>query len=432
VSDSVQRALKGGAWSFQGESVQVWAHEESGLNWLFGMHWTPTLDRRSRRLFFEQLSQQGVRWYAKSGQAGELIGVSIEAASLDLPSQTHSAAVEFANQHPTGTHLLSVRHPDGRQWITGSHNGHVISQTDRWLGDDLQAEALILELQQRFNDLCIDRIELPEQPDLPLSSSLPWLGLDAKKISRLRRVPGSGKPYKSFVFGILVTLLILMWIGYHSFFKAFFQANQELEKTPVDASDELVSTLPFFEMHTPESLMGLLSRFDPVPVDPPGWQLQSIDCNIAVKQSHCEARYRRVSRQSDNSQLAQFAPPGWSIGLLGLDETLLTITIPIGTYAIQSPQGVRGMQWMIDLQRHTQQTPFIDLGQTQTIERMGHRVRVRSIAVRVPVRQKNRLADWQLPVRWSTVRLEVLPQTILDSHSGSLMLSLKGELLVTD
>jgi len=432
VSDSAQRTVKAGVWSFQGESFQVWADEESGMNWLFGMHWTPTLDRRSRRLFFEQLSQQGARWYATSGQTGELIGVSIEAASLDLPSHTRSAAVEFATQHPAGIHLLSVRRPDGRQWITGSHHGHVISQTDRWFGDDLQAEALILELQQRFNDLCVDRIELPAQLDLPLSTSLPWMGLDAKKTSRLRRVPGLGKSRQSFIFGLLVTLLILVWIGYHSLFKAFFQASRDLENTPVDAPDELVSPLPFFEMHTPESLMGLLNRLDPVPVDPPGWQLQSIDCNIAVKQSRCEARYRRISRQSDNSRLAQFAPPGWSIGLLGLDETLLEITIPIVTYAIQSPQGVRGMQWMIDLQRHTQQTPFIDLGQTQTIERKGHRVRIRSIAMRVPVRQKERLAQWQLPVRWSTVRLEVLPQAILDSYSSSLMLSLKGELLVTD
>jgi hypothetical protein len=396
------------------------------------MHWTPTLDRRSRRIFFEQLREQGVRWYATSGQAGELIGVSIDAASRDLPGNTLSAAVSFANQHPAGTHLLSIRRTDGWQWVVGAHQGHVISQTDRWLCDDRQADALVQDLQQRFKDVCVVKLVLSSGSDLDLSASLPWMSFDTQKTSRLRRLPSSGKVHKGLFLGLLLVLLVVMWIGFQTFFKALLPANHDLELTPAETTDDSGSKIPLFEIHTPESLKLLLSRLDKVPVDPPGWQLQSIDCKVSEKRSHCESRYRRLSRQSDNSQLAQFAPPGWSIGVLGLDETLLETSFFIETQALQNPPNVRGTHWMIDLQRHSERTPFIDLGQTQTIDRTGQRIRVRSIAMRLPMRHKEMLADWQLPVRWLSVRLEVLPQAILDPYSGSLMLSLKGELLVTD
>jgi hypothetical protein len=110
----------------------------------------------------------------------------------------------------------------------------------------------------------------------------------------------------------------------------------------------------------------------------------------------------------------------------------LEISISLKTEISHIPPIVRDSEWIVDLQRHTQRTPFIDLGQTQWIERLGHRTRYRSIAMRLPIREKERLAAWQLPVRWMQLRLEVFPQATLDAYSGGLMLSLKGELLVAD
>ena len=432
MADSAARFPQTGTWFLQSDSFQVWTDNESGLSWLFGMHWTPTLDRRSRRIFFEQLREQGVRWYATSGKAGELIGVSVDAAAHDLPSHTLCAALAFANQRPDGTHLLLLRYGDTRQWIVGSHQGQVISQTDRWIDYGPLADALILELQRRFKDLTIERIEIANPMDLRLSELLPWIATDAKKLSRLRKVPGLGRARKVVISGGFVILLVLGWILYHAIFKSDLQSRRELGNQLDAPPEELAQKPPLFEIHGPEALMGLVNRLEPLPVDPPGWQLQGIDCNLLSQQSHCQARYQRVSRQSDNSQLARFAPPGWSIGVLGLDETLLEISIPIKTDTIQIPLTSQDSGWMVALQRHTQRTPFIDLGQTQTIERMGYRIRYRSITMRLPIRQKERLADWQLPVRWSTLRLDVFPQATLDSYSGSLMLNLRGELLVAD
>lgn len=408
--------------------ARIWTDPESRHRWVFGMHWTPTLDRRRRRILLDQLGEQGMRWCASSGSSGELIGVVLDESAGPVDRTVASAALAFASHHLQGTHVIRLSLGGNQHWISASNQGQVVSQTDRWFEDGRQADVLIAELEQRFGDVVVQAVTWADPETEPAPAGLGWLDTTSHALARLHRlrpIAGWGNVLSLSV--VLVAFALLAWTGYRAMKSPSPVADSELP-TPV-VPDAFIQNGMTLRAHSGADISVLLGHWDRLPLQPPGWLLLELTCSVQERSTRCEATYRRLVLDTDNRALADFAPTGWLVEQRGLNKTALTreIDLPGQTLAVDRE---RQRDWMVVLQRQSQQTPFIDLGPAQTGVRGGHTVSFRSIAMRLPMRHRDRLVHWHLPVRLTQVRLEVSPGAPIDEHSGALMLQLKGELLV--
>lgn len=409
-------------------TVKVWTDHESGARWVFGMHWTPTLDRRSRILLFEQMRQHGLRWCARSGSPGELIGVVPDASVGPIDRGVASAAVAFARHYPNGTHAVRLLVQGQAQWVMATHDGQVLSQTDRWFDEDAPAEALLADLRQRFPDLEVQSVSWPGFETPANWTAPPWLGPQAHARARLQRLPGGIRAQPLGTLLVLTVLVALgVWAGW-----SWVQSRWALHAPQLPGPTRAIDSPPKATLHAHPvaAVLEVLGQWNDLPLDPPGWALQGVSCQVLGQVARCQAVFRRLRLDTDNGVLAGFLPAGWSISAQSLNETAARLEVPMQGQPIAEIVQ-RQRDWMVTLQQFSQAIPFIDLGQTHRDHADGLQ-RVRPVALRLPFRHVHQLGAWTLPVRWLQIGLEVVPGAALDRHAGVLMLQLKGELFVSD
>lgn len=421
-------------WVTHGDTSRTWQNQSVGHSWVFGLEWTATLGQRNRRWLFKQLQRQEVRWYVSAGPQGELIGMAreqgVECAGLKLCS----AAVGYALSRPQGSHLLRLVMDSQRQWVVGVHHGKVLNHTDAWVSD---AAALQLQaaLTQRFADLVVEVVEWLDPEAVP-PQQLTFLQQEPVAqalFQRLRPRLTLGARILLLV-GALICLLGAAWMW------------QSLSWWPLDeresfdderlgehmAGRSTVPQRPVVEIHDPTEFLTFLQSLQQLPVDPADWLLQGVLCEIAGNDAQCLADYQRRQTATDNEALAVHAPSAWRIKPVAVDQSHFKAQIPVRTRELSRVTSTASDRWLIGLQRQTTITPDLKVGpwrdQVIETEQARYLLRTQEVSLRLPVRQWTVLGDWSLPVFWQSVRLEVLPNAVVDEHHSYLMFHLKGEL----
>jgi len=426
-SESLSPSISITPWRDHGASLRTWETPEQSVRWAFGLQWTATLGRRSRRWLFDQLRRQNVRWYVSSGAQGELIGMDM-AGLLSLEGAAiYSAAVGYARTCTQGTHLLRLVTSQDRQWVVGVHQGSVLSHTDCWVdaptGDLLQAS-----LEQRFADLQVQTVAWPESEAQTPVEGLAFLQQKAGDVARCRRLRcgvGSGTVWLMLGASVCALGAGFMWLSLGWW---------PLTKQP-SAPSQLVApepSLPTVYVHQMTDLAPLWQMLSVLPVDPDGWLLQQVDCHLDAQRAFCRADYRRRRATTDNEALKALAPSAWRLKPVSLDESSYEAHIGVSAQALHQQTLAAVEQWLVTLQRQSATTPALRLGswreQVLVSGDLSVSLRSREISLRLPVRQLAALQAWSLPVFWQSIRLEVAPNATVDQHNSYLMLHLKGEL----
>ena len=413
------------SWSPSSESSRIWQHGTANHGWVFGLEWTATLGRRSRRWLFTQLRQQNVRWYASAGASGELIGIS-KASWLDegMPS-LGVAAVAYAQSRPDGSYLLCLTVDTARQWVVGVHQGKLIAHTDKWIEPEA-FDPLRQALVQRFDDLVVEAVQWSDpskEPPVELSF-LQETAAHPARFQRLRPVMLSGAN-ALLLLGAIICLLGAVWMWQSL-------SGRPVDRPWVDEQETLsVATLePVVKVHAPADLLKLLQDLQQLPVNPAQWSLQGAQCELSNDTAHCSARYQRHQNNTDNDALARFIPANWHLKPVAMDETNLESRMRVNTQVVRPSASHALEAWLVTLQRQTAITPDLRLGswRHQSVAQSPNPIRSREVTLRFPVRQWAVLRDWSLPVYWQSVALELVPDATIDEHHGYIMFHLKGEL----
>lgn len=420
----------GSPWSEHGPNLHTWDVPDQSLRWVFGLQWTATLGRRSRQWLFNQLRRQNLRWYASSGAQGELVGMDMNGRLSFEDRPVFAAAVGYALSRPQGAHMLRVVISPVHQWVVGVHQGCVLSHTDSWM--DAQAgDALQAGLEQRFSDLVVQTVFWSTESAMTAPLELDFLHAAVGEAARCRRLRyGVSSGTIVLALGALVCLCGagFMWVSL-GWWPQKSNVVLPLKKADTDV------LMPSVYVHDMRDLDPLWQGLLQLPVDPDGWILQTVDCELLVAVATCRADYLRRRANTDNAVLGGRAPGLWRLKPVSLDLSRFenSIGVVAKQLSVRSAVAINAQDaWMITLQRQSAITPSISVGpwQEQKLGSDSLLVTLRSaeISLRLPVRQLSLLQSWSLPVFWHSVRLDVVPSATVDQHNSYLMLHLKGEL----
>lgn len=428
VSDQHALQASQSTWTQVSESSRIWQQGAAENGWVFGLEWTATLGRRSRRWLFTQLRQQHVRWFASAGPLGELIGFS-RAVWRDATMPTLGvAAVAYAQSRPQGSHLLCLTVDPTRQWVVGVHQGKLMTHTDKWI-DPEAFEPLRQVLAQRFADLVVDSVQWLDPSDAPPAalSFLQQTAAHTACFQRLRPTLVNGAN-ALLLAGAIICLLGAFWMWQS--FNAWPVGEPTAQEIDEHEAASLGPSKPVVEVHDSAALLKVLHGLQQLPVNPAHWSLRSAQCQLASDVVQCSAHYERHQKKTDNEALAQIKPLNWHLKPVAIDETILETQLRVGTQALKPTTSQDLEAWLITLQRQTTITPDLRLGswRNHAVTHTGRQVRSREVNMRLPVRQWARLRDWSLPVYWQSIQLELVPDATIDEHHGYIMFNLKGEL----
>lgn len=438
MSDPIPNAKQGcdSNWLDHGDTSRIWQNQSAGNGWVFGLEWTATLGQRSRRWLFKQLHRQHVRWYVCAGPQGELIGMARDQGVDRAVPRLCSAAVGYAQLRPQGSHLLRLVMDGQRQWVLGVHRGKVLNHTDAWVGTDAALE-LQKALAQRFADLEVEVVEWldPGAEPPPLLAFLRQEPVGQALFQRLR--PGLPTGARLLLLtGTAICLLGAGWmwqsLGWWPIGTEVGVNGRESERNQPLADPPR----PVVEVHDMVEFLAFLQSLQLLPVDPADWLLQGVQCQLAANFAQCQADYQRRQTATDNEALAALAPIAWRIKPVTLDQTIFETQIRVSAREATMTSLAGQDRWLVSLQRQTIITPDLRVGpwrdQRFETEQSRYLLRTREVNLRLPVRQWTVLRDWSLPVFWQSVRLEVMPNAMVDEHHSYLMFHLKGELRALD
>jgi len=427
------------------ESQRSWSWRDAQTNtrWLFGMQWLPTLGAHGQRVLHRNLRLQGTVWAVNHGQVTRLIGVQAATDTEVVNRHSASAAVAFALTHPKGAHALCIEVVGQGVWLVACDDGCVLSQTDRWFDSLGQAQVVVQSLRERHVDLRHETLvwvahsnvahESSDEQAISQSQVPPFLMTPARAACRFRRVP-SGRA--DWLRRVMLMALGLAAIGVMRW--AWFS---EPMQPPVDQlrSAQTQQTLAM-QAHSPNGLQQLWSIWHGLPVDPAGWLLQSVRCRIADAQAHCKADYQRQKPKADNQGLKRYTPVGWVFEPGSLDLASYKRVMAMPVEPLQPGLALAREDGLSELQRLSADMAALTIGsssQTTAIQAAATNdalevatlpvATLRSLTLRLPLRESRRLEQLLVPVRWQQVDLSVVHGAQIDKHHGYLMLDLQGD-----
>jgi len=408
-----------------------WQDERLSVRWVFGASWFPTLSARSERLLYRQLREQGTQWVASHGTQMRLIGAISPAWQASMVGQCVSAAVAFVRAHPQGSHALCLEVQEQGFWLVACVDGRLLSQTDCWFDDDAQLQEALRSLCDCHSDLQVVQSRwspssVGSEDDTPafLVKQNPWC--------RFKKATTS---YHLWLW-IGLALLLVVGVGLWAFAGRSGIADDGLARTDRQAHD----TAPAVMVHSPATVVSVLKAWHELPVDPAGWLLQRVDCEVHSEHVSCDAQYKRHKPSADNEGLKQHQPPGWMFQPGSIDQAHLRRTLALQRLALLSGGRLSLEQGLTELQRFSAQAASLTLGLRSQLGPLGdasfgQRARAdqltpvvtRSLAVELTLRQASALSQLAVPIRWQEIDLEINQGAHIDKRHGYLMLSLKGE-----
>jgi hypothetical protein len=297
--------------------------------------------------------------------------------------------------------------------------GRLVSQTDRWFEDLATAKEALEPLLQLHPDMQVQFDEWHGLADGSLEQAPAFLQ-DASQPTRFVRLSGRHiTPLLGFgLLGLIgVTVLAMGWRA------------QPSQPTPVADRAANAKTVTTPMVHANRDLVDILQSWQRLPIDPAGWLLQTIDCQVRDSGMACRAQYRRRQTEAHNEGLKQHQPEGWSMTADSLEQASLIRNYPLNRATWRPNAALGWHDGVTVLQRFSDQVAHLSVSdQPQLATFVPERtVEGWTLMIRLPLREVARLDALRLPVRWRQVNLHMVQGAAIDARHGHLMLELTGD-----
>ncbi len=289
----------------------------------FGMDWLPLVGERPDRLARRMARRHGASHAVLSGSDRAAVGLAWLAGRRD-PAAPYSGAQIFALLNPRGTVAAILDMGDGSVCVLASHEGVVLSRSDRIYHDRALARAVIDEL----------RLAYPRLREQPASEPAGGLRLDelarhAGDEARLWRMPWRG--WRRVGLAGLAACLAAPFV---------WQAAAGTREGPrrIDPREAWAQAqrqlLDQHRVHGPAGTRALLAALYRQPAAIAGWRLRLLSCRLADDGDwRCLGEYERADRRADNRGLLRRAPPDWRLDFPSLDLARASWTLAMPAQA---------------------------------------------------------------------------------------------------
>ncbi len=285
----------------------------------FGLDWLPLLDEHPDRLARRLAVRHRATHAVLSGSDQAAVGLAW-LNNHKSSSAPYSGAQIFALLNPRGTVAAILDMGGGDLCVLATHEGVVLSRSDRIYHDAALAQAVIDELR-----LAYPRLRGPAM------SGQATIGLDdlarhASDEARLQRVPWRGWTRLGIAGLLACAAALSAWLGLgvgHNpapridARQAWTQAQRRL--------------LDQHHVHGAAGTRTLLAALHRQPAVIAGWQLRQLSCRHADDGVwRCLGEYERTAPQADNRGLLRQAPREWQLDFpsLGVARATWTLSMP--------------------------------------------------------------------------------------------------------
>ncbi len=412
---------------------------ERGAHFLFGLQWTPLLGGRPLQMGRERARLLHATHYLVSPEPGAVLGYgNLKSAKEQRGDFLHSAAMQYARTHASGTVACVLPHAKYGYWVVAAHEGQVLVQSDKWFVSSEQAEELLALLAVRFPelDVCwLSSFDMSTPPD--------WLAPQPDGLSRLTRLGKRRAPK------IMLAVILFAAVVASLFIRAFDPVRVETEATPSVTMrwNEVIQRLAeLYPIHTPLHIARVIDDWRQTPLYVAGWKLKQIQCESKGLEWRCMARYQREHRLALNKSLEGITPQGWSFRSFDLDHAVLSWTIQQAAQLLDLTGRHAREDWMSYLQEVSPVFESIQVGAaarlaiTAPIDGQGVPLarpdalaswQKRSVAIKGPMRSIAALSGLQTPLHWRTLSLSVDAMSGVGIARSQLVVQLIGDLFET-
>lgn len=285
----------------------------------FGLDWLPLLDEHPDRLARQLARHHRATHAVLSGSDQAAVGLAWLRGQRRSPLP-YSGAKIFALLNPRGTVATILDMGDGSLCVLATHEGVVLSRSDRIYPDATLAQAVIDELR-----LAYPRLRGPAIAG-QAAMGLEDLARHASEEARLQRTPWQGW-VRPGVMGLL---------GCATALTAWLSLGDARNETPhVDARQAwMQAQRRLLDQHRVHGAVGtrtLLAALYRQPATIAGWHLRQLSCRQADDGSwRCLGEYERVAPQADNRGLLHHAPREWKLEFtsLGVARAAWALSMP--------------------------------------------------------------------------------------------------------
>ena len=412
---------------------------DKGARFLFGLQWTPLLGGRPSHAGRERASLLHATHYLVSPEPGAVLGYGKVTSAKELRSDLlHSAAMQYARTHTSGTVACVLPHAQYGYWVVAAHEGKVLVQSDKWCVTREQAEELLALLTVRFPDLDVCWLS-----SFDVSAPPEWLLSRPDALSRLTRLGKRRAPK------ILLAVILLAGVTAILFMRALDPVRVVSESTPsvMMRWDEVMQRIAeMYPIHTPLHIDRVIDEWRQTPLYVAGWKLKQIQCESKGLEWRCMARYQREHRLALNKSLEGVAPQGWVFRAFDLDHAVLTWTVQHAAKALNLTSRHEREDWMSYLQEVSPAFESIQVGAatrlaiTAPIDAQGTPLarpdaiaswQKRSVAIKGPMRSIAALGGLQTLLHWRTLSLSVDAMSGVGIARSQLVVQLLGDLFET-
>ena len=436
---SEQGVEKAYTWEVQSTANRILRlTNQKNRAWVLGMHWYPLIGAHSRRdILLDQRRKKSTHYVESSplqSNAGSVLGVSsLIQKSANRHEKLHSVALAFARQHLNDTHILILQVSSAAWWLVASHHGIVVCQTDIFYTDRLQVDEHVSQLMARFISVFVVDVEwsnlLAEQDQR--NHALSWLVNPTVQTQVLLPIPNSPLYKVMMLSGLGLTisaiLLVYLWVSHAN--NQFDNLQQTVEKSADQTHEPSL-----YQAHSYEAISSMVNLWGTLPLDPSGWLLKRVECEIQHDTFRCLARYKREQSHANNGQLARAIPKDWKLVPDAIDQVSLIRDIAITAQPIDWSAQSFEEDWLTPLQQRQAIFQSLQLGAGELIPiSLTHTARPmfkRQIRLIGPLRSLPGLLGLKQPIRWQYASLEILDQTVLDLTHSHFVLHLVGEIFV--
>lgn len=412
---------------------------EQGTQFLFGLQWTPLLGGRPVQAGRERARLFHATHYLIGPEPSAVLGYGKVASSKEQRSDLlHSAAMQYARAHLTGTVACVLPHAQYGYWVVAAHEGTVLVQSDKWFASPEQAQELLALLAARFPglDVCwLSSFDISAPPEWLLSRP------DAR--SRLTRLGKRIAPKT------LLVAFLVVFVAATVFMRTFNPVHVAAEPTQSVAMrwDEVMQRIAeMYPIHTPLHIAQVIDEWRQTPIYVAGWKLQQIQCESKELEWRCMARYQREHRLALNKSLEAMTPQGWIFRPFDLDHAVLIWTVQHAAQSLNFTRRHEREDWMSYLQEVSPVFESIQVGAavrlaiTAPTNAQGVPLtrpdaiagwQKRSVAIKGPMRSIAALSGLQSPLHWRTLSLHVDAMSGVGIARSQLVVQLIGDLFET-
>lgn len=410
------------------EGTWCWRDAQTRRSWVFGMRWFPSLGNKGRRHLYRNLRHQGFAWAVTHGKTLSLVGVQPLAASNKVLRHGLSAAAAFACAHPQGVHALCLEVTGVGVWFVAASQGCVLSETDRWFDTLEQAQMALQPLRERYDPMSYEHVvwSLVADASDPAASdssvvrpSVPdFLKAKPRRDCQFHKLPAAQAAWP-------------LWLAMGCLGAATLLVVHRLWLVPLTPKAPETSTARapvqplMIRVHSSEALKAVFEAWHPLPVDPAGWVLTGVRCELTGQTLACQAAYERKQPGADNMGLAKHTPKPWQFEPQSLDHAHLRRHVALPLIAKQPHVIATTNQGLTRLQQLSPQFASIAVGPERVVQSAA--LVTRSLTLRFSLRQVKRLLRLDLPVRWKQVDLTLVQGAQIDEKQGYLMVTMQGD-----